>query len=142
MQPLPHNCQTTVWGCVCHSYIVSNNFFLIKTIIITSYVAITLRTSLLTKYWNMSITQYENIPIMASQTNYPQLVSHQLVRWVSSWFQTSLPLTALPLHRVISVCHFKVATLSGHSALAFSPSGIALNLNISQLQSVTVGKVG
>ena len=57
------------------------------------------------------------------------------------WFQTSLPLAALPLRRVITACHFKVAALSGHIVLAFSPIGIGFKLNRSQLSAVaTVGK--
>ena len=46
-----------------------------------------------------------------------------------SWFQTSLPLTALPLLRLITAYRFRVAALSGHAALAFPPSDIALKLN-------------
>ena len=51
-------------------------------------------------------------------------------------FQTSLPLTALLLHRLITACHFRVATLSGHAALAFSPRGIAPKLNRSHLSEI------
>ena len=59
------------------------------------------------------------------------------VKWpVLSWFQTSQPVTALLLHCLISACHFKVAALSSHAALAFSPGGIALKLNRSQLSAI------
>ena len=54
--------------------------------------------------------------------------------WVElSWFHTSLPLIASPLHHLITACRFRVAALSGHAALAFSLRGIALKLNRSQL---------
>ena len=48
------------------------------------------------------------------------------------WFQTSLPLAALQLRRVIIACHFRVTALSGHTALAFSMSGVTLKLTRSQ----------
>ena len=53
-----------------------------------------------------------------------------------SWFQTRLPPTALPLRCVIIACCFRVAAISGHTALTFSPSGIVLKLNRSQLSVV------
>ena len=53
-----------------------------------------------------------------------------------NWLQTSLPLTTLPLHRLITACRFRVVALSGHAALAFSPSDIALKLNRSQLSAI------
>ena len=56
------------------------------------------------------------------------------------WFQTSLLLAALPLRHMIIACHFRVAALNGHTALAFSPSGIALKLNRSQLWCVAFSK--
>ena len=55
---------------------------------------------------------------------------------VLCWFQTSLPLTDLPLHHVIVACCFRVAALSGHVALALSPSGIASELNRIQLLAI------
>ena len=55
------------------------------------------------------------------------------------WFQTSLPLAALPLRRVIIACCFRVAALSGHAALALSPSGIAPELNRIQLSAICHG---
>ena len=56
--------------------------------------------------------------------------------WNWCWFQTSLPLAALPLHRMIIACCFRVKALSGHAALALSPSGIAIELNRIQLSVV------
>ena len=53
-----------------------------------------------------------------------------------SWFQTSLTLTALQLRCMIISCHFRVAALSGHTALPFSPSSIALKMNRSQLSAI------
>ena len=58
------------------------------------------------------------------------------------WFQTSLPLAALPLPCVIITCCFRVAALSCHAPLALSPSGIAPELNRICLRSVVVGKAG
>ena len=59
------------------------------------------------------------------------------------WFQTSLPLAALPLRRVIIACCFRVAALSGHAALPLSPSGIAPELNRIQLSAnCPVGQSG
>ena len=55
------------------------------------------------------------------------------------WFQTSLPLAALPLCRVIIACCFRVAALSGNAALALSPSGIAPELNRIQLSAICSG---
>ena len=55
------------------------------------------------------------------------------------WFQTSLPLAALPLCRVIIACCFRVAALSGNAALALSPSGIAPELNRIQLSAICRG---
>ena len=55
------------------------------------------------------------------------------------WFQTSLPLAALPLCRVIIACCFRVAALSGNTALALSPSGIAPELNRIQLSAICRG---
>ena len=55
------------------------------------------------------------------------------------WFQTSLPLAALPLCRVIIACCFRVAALSGNAALALSPSGIAPKLNRIQLSAICRG---
>ena len=55
------------------------------------------------------------------------------------WFQTSLPLTALPLCRVIIACCFRVAALSGNAALALSPSGIAPKLNRIQPSAICRG---
>ena len=52
------------------------------------------------------------------------------------WFQTSLLLAALPLYRMIIACCFRVTALSGHVALALSPSGIASELNRIQLSAV------
>ena len=40
--------------------------------------------------------------------------------WEISWFQTSLLLTTLLLHRMIIACNFKVISLSDHAALALS----------------------
>ena len=61
----------------------------------------------------------------------------------SCWFQTSLPLTALPLCHVIITCCFRVAALSGHVALALSPSGIAPELKRIQLSAICrVGQSG
>ena len=59
----------------------------------------------------------------------------------SSWFKDSLllaalSLTVLQLHRVIIPCCLKVAALSCSTALAFSPSGIASELN--QIQQSVV----
>ena len=56
--------------------------------------------------------------------------------WIISWFQTSLPLAALLLRRMITACHFRVTALSGHTALSLSPSGIAPELNRIQLSAV------
>ena len=50
-----------------------------------------------------------------------------------SWFQTSLPLTASPRHCLITACHFRVASLSKHAALAFSPRRIALKSTVCDL---------
>ena len=55
------------------------------------------------------------------------------------WFQTSLPLAALPLRRMIIACCFRVAALSGNAALALSPSGIAPELNRIQLSAICRG---
>ena len=55
------------------------------------------------------------------------------------WFQTSLPLAALPLCRVIIACCFRVAALSGNAALALSPSGIAPELHRIQLSAICRG---
>ena len=55
------------------------------------------------------------------------------------WFQTSLPLAALPLCRVIIACCFRVTALSGNAALALSPSGIAPELNRIQLSAICRG---
>ena len=51
-------------------------------------------------------------------------------------FQTSLPLAALPFHRLITACRFRVAALSSHAALAFSMRGIAPKLIWSQLSAI------
>ena len=60
-----------------------------------------------------------------------------------SWFQTSLPLAALPLCRVIIACCFRAAALSGNATLALSPSGIAPELNGIQLSAICrVGQSG
>ena len=48
----------------------------------------------------------------------------------------SLPLAALPFDRLITACRFRVAALSGETALAFSPRGIAPKLNRCQLYAV------
>ena len=53
-----------------------------------------------------------------------------------SWFQTSLPLAPLLLHHMITHCRFKIAALSGHAALVFSPSGIALKFDGVKLSMV------
>ena len=52
------------------------------------------------------------------------------------WFQTRLPLTALPHYRLITACRFRGAALSDHSVLTFPPRDIALKLNRSQLSAV------
>ena len=44
-------------------------------------------------------------------------------------FQTSLLLTALPLRHVIIACHFRVTAPSAHVDLAFSPSGVNVEVN-------------
>ena len=51
-------------------------------------------------------------------------------------FRPSLPLSALPLRRVITACHFRVAALSSHAATVFSLSSIAPKLNRSQLSPI------
>ena len=59
------------------------------------------------------------------------------------WFQTSLPVAALPLRRVIIACCFRVTALSIHTALALSPSGIAPDpswIEFNCLWSAAVGK--
>ena len=58
---------------------------------------------------------------------------------VLCWFQTNLPLAALPLCRVIIACCFRVAALSGNAALALSPSGIAPELHRIQLSAICRG---
>ena len=55
------------------------------------------------------------------------------------WFQTNLPLAALPLRRVIIACCFRVAALSGNAALGFHPAAIAPKLNRSQLSAICRG---
>ena len=55
------------------------------------------------------------------------------------WFQTSLPLAALPLPRLIIACCFRVGALSSHAALALSPSCIAPELNRIQLSAICRG---
>ena len=55
------------------------------------------------------------------------------------WFQTSLPLAALPLRRLTIAWCFRVAALSGNAALALSPSGIASELNRIQLSAICRG---
>ena len=55
------------------------------------------------------------------------------------WFQTSLPLAALPLCRVIIACCFRVAALSGNAALAFHRAAIAPELNRIQLSVICRG---
>ena len=55
------------------------------------------------------------------------------------WFQTSLPLAALPLRRVIIACCFRVAALSGNAALAFNRAAIAPELNRIQLSAICRG---
>ena len=61
--------------------------------------------------------------------------SHSLL----CWFQTNLPLAALPLCRVIIACRFRVAALSSNATLALSPSGIAPDLNRIQLSAICRG---
>ena len=70
--------------------------------------------------------------------------SHFISLWIIvkrklCWFQTSLPLAALPLCRVIIACCFRVAALSGNAALALSPSGIAPELHRIQLSAICRG---
>ena len=55
------------------------------------------------------------------------------------WFQTNLPLAALPLCRVIIACCFRVAALSGNAALAFHRAAIAPKLNRIQLSAICRG---
>ena len=55
------------------------------------------------------------------------------------WFQTNLPLAALPLRRVIIACCFRVAALSGNAALAFHRAAIAPELNRIQLSAICRG---
>ena len=43
---------------------------------------------------------------------------------------------ACRFHRLITICRFRVAPLSGHAALAFSPRSIAPKLNRSQLSVI------
>ena len=69
---------------------------------------------------------------MPKMNEYPKLCSFREL----NWFQTSLLLAALPLHRLITACHFIVAAFSGHAALAFSLRSIALKLNKSQLSAI------
>ena len=47
---------------------------------------------------------------------FPNVDNYRFILYITklSWFQTSLPLTALLLHRVITVCCFKLAALGGH----------------------------
>ena len=52
------------------------------------------------------------------------------------WFQTSLLLAALLLRRAVIACCFRVTALSGHTALALSPSGMAPKLNRTQLSGI------
>ena len=59
---------------------------------------------------------------------------------VRCWFQTNLPLAALPLRRVIIACCFRVAVLSsGNAALAFHRAAIAPELNRIQLSAICRG---
>ena len=55
------------------------------------------------------------------------------------WFQTNLPLAALPLRRVIIARCFRVAALSGNAALAFHRAAIAPKLNRIQLSAICRG---
>ena len=55
------------------------------------------------------------------------------------WFQTSLPLAALPLRRVIIACCFRVNSSQRPRRFGFSPSGIAPELNWSQLYAICRG---
>ena len=55
------------------------------------------------------------------------------------WFQTNLPLAALPIRRVIIACCFRVAALSGNAALAFHRAAIAPELNRIQLSAICCG---
>ena len=55
------------------------------------------------------------------------------------WFQTSLPVSALLLRRVIIACCFRVAALSGNAALAFHRAAIAPELNRIQLSAICRG---
>ena len=64
------------------------------------------------------------------------------MNWPLSWFHTSLLLTALPLHHLITACRFRVAALRGHAAVAFSPRGITPKLNRSQLFAFAVCRCG
>ena len=68
-----------------------------------------------------------------------QMIMMIKVKLVLCWFQTSLPLAALPLCRVIIACSFRVAALSGNAALALSPSGIAPKLHRIQLSAICRG---
>ena len=85
-------------------------------------------------YWTNSFACHlsiHSVPIHSVQRHNWLLIGLDL-----SWFQTSLPLTTLLLHRPITACRFRVAALSGHAALAFPPSDITLKLNWSQLSVV------
>ena len=56
----------------------------------------------------------------------------------SSWFQTSLLLTALLFHRLITACCFRGAALSSHAALiGFSTEGHCSQVESSQLSAVS-----
>ena len=67
----------------------------------------------------------------------PQL--HLQQQTALCWFQTSLPLAALPLHRTIIACCFMVYSSQRPRCFGLSPSGIAPELNWSQLYVICRG---
>ena len=76
------------------------------------------------------------LPVLVAQ------LEMRLCSFTLCWFQTSLLLAALPLRRVIIACCFRVTALSGHIALALSPtlSGITPELNRIHLSAICRGR--
>ena len=86
------------------------------------------------KYWDFSAYDCK------SRSTSSLLKEAHMIKMCSlCWFQTSLPLAALPLCHVIIACCFRVAALSGNAALAISLNGIAPELNRIQLSAICRG---
>ena len=77
---------------------------------------------------------------MCSPTCSQNLPTFTDCKSTSLWlFQTSLPLAALPLRRLITTCRFMVYSSQRPRRFGLSPSGIAPELNWSQLYVICRG---